>query len=167
MTHGNEALRGRRDPVAVLHQDLLAAPGGIAGAARLVGRSAGVMHNKFSEAMPQYEITVREAIALAHAVSSTGFAEAVCDQFDGVFLPLPPQRPGEDDVLQAYLDIVRQMGDLAREFTEAREDGVIEPAEFAALRLRGHRTIGAIQCLLSELQLLVREVPAPALAAAC
>lgn len=162
MAHQEETMRGKRDPVAVLHQELLASPGGIAGAARLIGRSAGVMHNKFSESMPQYEITVREAMALAHAIGSTGFAEAVCDQFDGTFLPLPPGRPGEDDVLQAYLDIIKQMGDLSREFTEARDDGVISPEEFASLKLRGHRSVAAIMHLLNELEAMVREVPAAA-----
>lgn len=161
MAHNESPARVKRDPIAVLHADLLAAPGGIAGAARLIGRSAGVMHNKFSEAMPNYEVTVREAIALAHAARKTGFAEAVCDQFDGVFMPLPPGKPGEDDVLQAYLDIIRQMGDLSREFTEARDDGVISPEEFASMRLRGHRTVASIMHLLNELESMVREVPPP------
>lgn len=167
MTHRQENSRGKRDPVAVLHDELVATPGGIAGAARLIGRSAGVLHNKFSEAMPQYDVTLRESIALAHAINSTRFVEAVCDQFDGVFLQLPPGKPGEDDVLQAYLDIIKQMGDLSREFTEARDDGLIDPEEFASLRLRGHRSIVAIMHLLNELEGMVSEPPkAPAIALA-
>ena len=154
--------RVKRDPVAVLHADLLASPLGIKGGAERIGRSAGIMHNKFSEAMPHYEVTVREAIALAHAVASTGFAEAVCDQFDGVFLPLPQGNAADDDVLQAYLDIIKSMGDLSLEFTEARADGIIEPAEFSALKLRGQRSVAAIMHLLAELETMVREVPAPA-----
>lgn len=154
MTH-----RTKRDPVDVLHADVLASPGGIKAAAALVGRSAGIMHNKFSEAMPHYEITVREAVALALAVRSTGFAEAVCEQFSGVFLAMPEGAAGDDDVLQAYVGIVEKMGDLSREFTEARADGIIEPAEFSAIRLRGNRTIVAILHYLAELETLVREVP--------
>lgn len=78
-----------RDPVDVLHGVLLALPGGISAAGKAIGRSPGVMHNKFSEAMPHYEVTVREAIALARHAQSTAFAEAVCEQFGGAFLPLP------------------------------------------------------------------------------
>jgi len=151
----------KRDPVVVLHSAVMASDGGIAGAARLVGRSPGVMHNKFSEAMPNYEITVREAIALSHAVKSTAFAEAVAEQFDGVFLRLPEGMAGDDDVLEAYLQIIHQMGDLSREFTEARADGIIEPAEFQALRLRTNRTIMALLRLVSEVEGMVRELPKP------
>lgn len=151
--------RVKRDPVAVLHADLLASPLGIKGGAERIGRSAGIVHNKFSEAMPHYEVTVREAIALAQAVGSTGFAEAVCDQFDGVFLPLPQGNAGDDDVLQDYLDIAKAMGDMSVEFTEARADGVIDPAEFSALELKGHRMVVAIMHLLSDLKTTVREVP--------
>lgn len=150
-----------RDPIAVLHADLLATEGGIKTAAERIGRSAGILHNKFSEAMPHYEITVREAIALAQPLASQGFIEAMCSQFSGTFLGLPTAAPADDDVLQAYLSIIQQMGDLSREFTEARADGVIEPAEFNALKLRGHRTVAGIMHLLAELEGMVRELPPP------
>lgn len=156
--------RVKRDPVVVLHADLLELEDGIKGAAKRIGRSVGVLHNKFSEAMPHYDITLREATALAHWVressGSTRFAEAVCDEFDGVFLPLPQGQAAEDDVLQAYLDIIKSMGDLSQEFTEARADGIIEPAEFSALKLKGHRAVAAIMRLLAELETTVQELPA-------
>lgn len=151
----------QRDPVDVLHAALLAAPGGIAAAAKVIGRAPGHLHNKFSEAMPHYEVTAREAIALAKHVGSTAYAEAVCEQFDGVFLPVATGSPSDDDVLQSYLDIIRQMGELSKEFTEARADGVIEPAEFAGIALRGRRTIAAVAHCLRELEGMVRELPPP------
>lgn len=150
-----------RDPVDVLHAAVKACPEGITGAAKMIGRSAGVLHNKFSESMPHYEITVREALAIAQAINCRAFAEAVCEQFGGTFLPLPPGRAADDDVLQAYLEIIQQMGDLSREFTEARADGIIEPDEFRSLTLRGHRTVASIMRLLNELESMVREVPPP------
>ena len=54
-----------RDPIDVLHAVLLSMPGGISAAAKAIGRSPGVMHNKFSDQMPHYEVTAREALALA------------------------------------------------------------------------------------------------------
>lgn len=164
MTHQEN--RGKRDPVAVLHNELLASPGGIKGGAERIGRSAGIMHNKFSEAMPHYEITVREALALAHGLSSTAFAEAVCDQFNGVFFALPQGAAGDDDVLQAYVDIIKQMGDLSHEFTDARADGIIEPDEFSALKVKAHRSVAAIMHLLAEVETTVRDVPAHGLSLA-
>lgn len=155
-----DSMRLSRDPVDVLHAAVKARPEGITGAAKLIGRSAGVLHNKFSEAMPHYEITVRKALAIAQAINCPAFAEAVCEQFDGVFLHLPEGAAGQDDVLQAYLGIIQSMGDLSREFTEARADGIIDPAEFNALKLRTNRTVVALMHLVSELEGMVREVPA-------
>lgn len=154
----------QRDPIDVLHAALLATEGGIAGAAKVVGRSAGHLHNKFSEAMPHYEVTAREAIALAQHAKTTAYVEAMCEVFGGAFLALPAGSPSEDDVLQSYLAIIQQMGELSKEFTEARSDGVIEPVEFDALKLRAHRTVAAVMHMVRELESMVRELPSDALA---
>lgn len=151
----------QHDPISVLHAAVLASKGGIANAAKGIGRSAGVLYNKFSEANPNYEITAREALALADHLGTTLYAEAVCEHFGGVFLPLPAAVPGDDDVLQSYLDIISQMGALSNEFTEARADGIIDPEEFKKLRIRSTKTVMAIMHMVSDLELLVREVPAP------
>jgi hypothetical protein len=150
-----------RDPVDALHGVLLLLPGGIADAARSLGRSPGTLHNKFSDAMPHYEVTAREALALADYAKTTVYAEAVCEHFGGTFMAIPPGAPSEDDVLQAYLGIIQQMGELSKEFTEARADGIIEPTEFDALKLRAHRTVGAVMHMLNELEGMVRELPTP------
>lgn len=150
-----------RDPIDVLHAVLLQMDGGIAGAAKRIGRSPGVLANKFSDAMPHYEVTAREALALAEDAKTTVYAEAVCEYFNGLFLALPDGEAGDDDVLQAYLGIIQQMGDLSKEFTEARADGVIELSEFQALKLRANRTVAAVMHLLAELEGMVRELPPP------
>lgn len=149
----------KHDPIGVLHAAVLASKGGIAGAAKAIGRSPGVMYNKFSEANPNYDITAREALALADHLGTTLYAEAICEHFGGVFLPLPAGMPADDDVLQSYLDIISQMGALSKEFTDAREDGVIDPAEFKVLQTRASQTVMAIMHLVSDLEQLVREVP--------
>jgi len=149
----------QHDPISVLHAAVLASKGGIAGAAKAIGRSAGVLYNKFSEANPNYEITAREALALADVIGSTLYAEAVCEHFGGVFLPMPAGAPADDDVLQSYVDIISRMGELSKEFTAAREDGVIDPSEFEVLQTRATQTVMAIMHLISDLEQLVREVP--------
>lgn len=155
-----------RDPVDVLHT--LAKTyrdkdfgEGIAAVARRIGRSPGILHNKFSESMPSYDLMFREAMAIAHLVDGQAFVEAVCEQFGGAFLPMQPGAPAEDDVLQAYLQIIMQMGELSKEFTEARADGIIDPEEFNALKLRAHRTVAAVMHMLAELEEMVRDVPTP------
>lgn len=145
----------RRDPVAVLHERLEAQPGGIRAAAKTIGRSAGVLYNKFADSMPHYEISLREALALAQPLaerSDFAFAEAVCEQFGGVFVPLPEGQGGADDVLAAHLEVMTHIGDLCRELTEARQDGLIDEDEFTALKVRGNRAIRALHCLIRELE---------------
>jgi hypothetical protein len=149
----------QRDPISVLHAAILASKGGISGAAKAIGRSAGVLYNKFSDGMPHYEVSAREALALADHLGTTLYAEAICEHFGGVFLPMPEGMPGDDDVLQSYLDIISQMGQLSKEFTDARQDGIIDPAEFEVLQTRASQTVMAIMHLMSDLQQLVREVP--------
>lgn len=153
----------RRDSLSALHADLLMTAEGLKGGGVRIGRSAGVMHNKFSDAVPHSEVTHHEAVALAHYVNeqtgSLAFVEAVCAEFGGIFVPLPEGAAGDDDVLDDYLDIVKHFGDLSKEFMEAREDGVIERSEFEAMRVRGRRSVRAVLHFLVELESMVRELP--------
>lgn len=160
-----------RDPVRVLHDDCgyLAAPAGkrgpsgIARAASIVGRSTQVLYNKFSDAMPAYEITAREGIALGHAVAEEtgrlGFVEAMCEQFGGVFVPLPEGMAGEDDILQAHLKVVERLGELSHKLMAARADGVIDRDEFADLKENAMHGVQAIHALVEEIATTVRELP--------
>lgn len=167
MTHRYEP----RDPVRVLHAELeqLPAPAGqrkpsgIALAAALIGRSPNVLYNKFSEEMGMYAINVQEGVALGHVVADRlgtyGFAEAVAEQFRGVFVPLPDAgEAGQDDILQAHLAVIEQLGELSRELMAARADGVVDEAEFARLKVRGSHGIQAIHHLLQEIETTVRPV---------
>jgi len=152
MSHANSE---KTDAILALHHDAKAYPGGIAALAVLIGRSPGVLHNKFSDAMPQYEITDREADALAMAIQGkTGqqsYIEAKCAAHGGVFVPLPEGRAGVDDLMQAQLDMMRRFGELAQEFTEARADAVIKPDEFSALRVAGQRLVRSVLSFVNEI----------------
>lgn len=148
----------RPDPVEVLHAALLSSPLRMAGAAKAIGRSEGVLYNKFSESMPNNEVTAREALALADAIQTTVYAEAVAAYFGGVFFRLPEGVAADDDVLQAYLSIVERMGELSHDLTLARSDGVIDKPEYERLRNDGFATIAAIQTMLAELETMVRDV---------
>ena len=147
------------DPVDVLHAALLTSKLKIAGAARSIGRSPGVMYNKFSDTMPDNEITAREALALSLSIKSTAYAEAVATYFDGVFIQMPEGEAGDDDVLAAYLNIVERMGSLSSELTRARSDGVIDQDEFKRLVKDGYATMAAIKTLLSEIETMVHDIP--------
>lgn len=166
------------DPIEALHQDAKRFPGipadptlgkvpdGITGIAKLIGRSAGVLHNKFSESEEKYALNVREAMAIAQVLQkttgATGFIEALALSFGGLFIPLPPEgEAADDDVLAALLDSIRSLGDLARELHEAREDGIITREEFSAIELRARRLQATIHSAVQILRTQVQEDPNP------
>lgn len=153
----------KTDAIFALHCEAKAFPGGIAALASLIGRSVGVLHNKFADSMPQYEITDREADALACAIfAKTGgqaYIEAKCSVHGGVFVPMPPGRAGIDDLLASQLEMMRRFGDLAQEFTEARNDGVITPDEFSALKVAGDRAVRSVLAFVAEIKTLVQADP--------
>lgn len=151
----SHAASEKTDAILALHGDAKAYPGGIAALAALIGRSAGVLHNKFADSMPQYEITDREADALALAIAGkTGkqaYIEAKCAAHGGVFVPLHEGRAGMDDLMAAQLEMMRRFGELAQEFTEARADAVITPDEFSALRVAGNRLVRSVLAFVQEI----------------
>lgn len=139
--------------------------GGIVALAKLIGRSAGVLYNKFSEADDRYEITDREADALAleifRVTGRTDYIEAKCAAHGGLFVPLPERgEAADDDVLASLLESMQALGDMARELTEARADGLITPAEFSAFELRARRLIARVQSSVQSVKTQVHDEPA-------
>lgn len=152
------------DPVQALHGDCLRYPGGITALARIIGRSAGHLHNKFADSMSAYEITDREADALAARVrEKTGgnaYIEAKCALHGGLFVPWPVTgEAGDDDVLQALLDSMQHLGQMARDVSEAKADGIVTPAEYRDIESSGRQLMGQIQSFLQVLRTQVRELP--------
>lgn len=145
MTHA--ALSAERTAIRALNDAAEAyPPKGIATLAGMIGRSPGVLYNKFSEADERYDLTDREADALAleirRVTGNQDYIHAKCALHGGVFVQLPePGAAADDDVLTSLLESMRALGDMARELTEARADGLITPDEFSAYELRARRLI--------------------------
>ncbi|MFT4171774.1 MAG: hypothetical protein QM639_04390 [Rhodocyclaceae bacterium] len=156
----------KTDAIQALHLDAKAYPGGIAALAERIGRSPGVLHNKFSDADDRYSITDAEADALAKAVfektGSRAYIEAKCPIHGGIFVALPEKgEAADDDVFAAFLRGMRSLGVLAEELTEARADGVITPDEFAAINLRARKHIATIVEALKTLETQVHDIEQP------
>jgi hypothetical protein len=152
------------DAIRALNVAATEYPGGIAALACLLGRSPGVLYNKFSEADERYQITDREADALALEIrretGSTAYMDAKCALFGGLFIALPEGgAAADDDVLTSLLDSMRALGDMARELTEARADGLITQDEFSAFELKARRLVGRIQVSVQAVKSQVCEPP--------
>lgn len=149
-----------RDPFMALHAMAKGFKGGIVRIATLLGRSPGVMHNKFSEACEHSNLTLHEALAIQEITDSDAFAEAVAATRGGIFVKLPELgEAADDDVLADFLALIDKEGVLARTLTEARSDGLIEPHEFDAVRADSERLVAALHRLLADLRTQVRIKP--------
>lgn len=148
------------DPVDVLHSELLSIKDGFARAAKHIGRSRGTLHNKFSESVPGNVLSGWEERAIADFLRSEKYIQAVCAHFGGVFLRLPEGMAGDDDLFEDYLGIIKEMGDLSKEFIAAKEDGDVDVNEFERLRREAYEVVAAIQRFITDMQTRVVEKPA-------
>lgn len=149
-----------RDPHAVLHAMALQFGGGIGALARRIGRSPGVLYNKFSDHCETSTLTLHDALAIQYATESDAFAEAIASTRGGIFVKLPELgEAADDDVLADFLVLIDKEGVLARTITEARSDGLIEPHEFDAVRADSERLVAALHRLLADLRTQVRIKP--------
>lgn len=151
-------------PILALHGAAKAYPHGIAALARKIGRSEGVLANKLSEADDRYDVMDREADALALEIRSvtgdTSYIESKCAVHGGLFVPLPESGiAADDDVLADLLAVMSSLGDMTRELTEARADGVITPDELAAYELRVRRVQARLVQSVQTLRSQVHELP--------
>lgn len=155
------------EPIAALHMACMQYPGGITALAKRIGRSPGHLHNKFADGVSAYEITDREADALAAMVrAKTGdnsYIQAKCAQHGGIFVAWPETgEAGDEDVLHALLTSMHDLGEMAQEVANAKSDGVVTPEEYAGIEMSGRKLVGQIHAFLTTLRTQVRELPQPA-----
>ena len=155
------------DPVQALHGDCLRYPGGITALARVIARSPGHLHNKFAESDSRYDITDREADALALIVrqrtGATAYIQAKCALHGGIFVPWPEfGEAADEDVLHALLTSMHDLGEMAQSVADAKTDGIVTPEEFSGIEQSSRKLIGQIHAFIQVLRTQVREITPPA-----
>lgn len=107
--------------------------GGWSAMAAAVGLSKDGLENRVYERKGQ-EVTVHLAMQLQASSGTTLFAEAIAAESGGVFIPLPTVDGVDDEEIQAlYMELVDEVGKLAREWREATRDGEVCAKERARL----------------------------------
>ena len=82
-------------------------------------------------------------------------AEYFSNKANGVFVPLPDiSNLGDMAMLDAYMQIMRELGDLANEFQLSYADGVISNIEFENIGIH----VTNVQSKLLAFRLLVKQV---------
>lgn len=107
--------------------------GGWAAMAAALGLSKDGLENRVYERKGQ-EVTVHQAMQMQAMSGTTLFAEAVAADAGGVFILLPQVDGVDDEQIQGlYMELVDEVGRLAREWRAATRDGEVDKKERARL----------------------------------
>jgi hypothetical protein len=108
------------------------------------------------------EFTVRQALRLQDISKTTWFAEVIAKMSGGTFVKLPDvDHIGNEDLLNKFMEIQTEFGELSKTFAEATEDGRItdkERTDLESIRDDMHRSLTELTGLM--FRIFCRE-PAP------
>lgn len=118
------------DTIRISYQSMCKAmPGGWPVMAAALGMSKDGLENRVYERKGQ-SVSVHEAMQMQAFCEASYFAEAVAAESGGVFIPLPNIHAVDDEEIQrVYMELVDEVGRLAREWREATRDGVVDKRE--------------------------------------
>ncbi|POA97173.1 hypothetical protein C2134_18425 [Chromobacterium sinusclupearum] len=118
------------DTIRISYQSMCKAmPGGWPVMAAALGMSKDALENRVYERKGQ-SVSVHEALQMQAFSGTTLFAEAVAAEACGVFIPLPDVAAVDDEEIQrVYMELVDEVGRLAREWREATRDGEVDKRE--------------------------------------
>lgn len=103
--------------------------GGWSTMAASLGLSKNALENRVYERKGQ-SIDVHMAMQMQANSGTAHFAEAIATESGGVFIPLPDS--GEidhEDIQHVYMELVEEVGRLAREWRDATRDGEVDAKE--------------------------------------
>lgn len=97
--------------------------------AAAMGLSKDGLENRVYERKGQ-SVDVHEALQMQAFSRTTLFAEAIAAESGGVFIPLPDIGGVDvEEIHTVYMELVDEVGKLAREWREATRDGEVDPKE--------------------------------------
>lgn len=107
--------------------------GGWAAMAAMLGMSQASLENRIYERKGQ-SVDVHLAMQMQASSNTTLFAEAVATSSGGVFIPIPNVNDIDHECIQTvYMELVEEVGTLAKEWAKATKDGEVDAQERARL----------------------------------
>lgn len=122
------------DTIRSAYQQMCRAmPGGWATMAASLGMTPDALENRVYERRGQ-EITVHQARQMQANSGTTLFAEAIAADAGGVFVLMPTaDQQCAEEIMQVYMRLVDEVGQLARDWSESTADGVLDKREIERL----------------------------------
>jgi len=109
--------------------------GTIAGIASMMGRNEKVLASKLNPNVDTHHLNIDELELLAEFTdTSIDVAQYFASKANAVVVRLPDMPDGSDlCLLDAYMQIMKELGELSAEFQKAFADGVINRKEFSRI----------------------------------
>ena len=138
---------------------------GWAGTAATLGLTKSALEQRVYEVKGS-GMRVDTALLIQRYAGTTHFAQAVAQASGGVFCELPqPGDLSDDEVHDKLFELNEELGDLSRAWRAAKEDGIIDAKERAALREIGWRMHKTISEMTALMELISYPMPSPVIAA--
>lgn len=137
-------------------------PGGCESLAPRIGMSAAVLRSKVNPNTDTHQLTLMNAVAITDKTGDERILEAWATQRDMVLVKLPAasDEPDNEEILEKFLKLTMQYGELAKRHQEAVADGEVDDHEMADLERIGaaiHRSVEEINALTKR---VYKRVPA-------
>lgn len=109
--------------------------GGVVGLAALMGRGDKVLASKLNPNTQTHHLTIEELeMMIDFTDTNYQLAQYFADKCNAVVFKLPDVLDhGDMNLLDSYMQIMKEMGDLAAEFQKAYADGSIDRKEFTRI----------------------------------
>jgi len=133
-------------------------PGGVPALAVRMGISPNVLQNKVNPSQEHHKLTLNEAVKMQAITGDLRMLHAMADALGCVCIQLPVHdQAGDMELLDSFMGVVSELGDLSAEFQQSWADGQITLKEFARIRNEAYDVQARLAELLARIERLAEQ----------
>lgn len=133
-------------------------PGGVPALAVRMGVSANVLQNKVNPSQEHHKLTLNEAVKMQAITGDLRILHAMAGALGCVCIKTPGiEQVGDMALLDSFMSVVAELGDLSTEFKNSWDDGTVTPAEFERIKSEAYD----VQARLAELLMRIESIVEP------
>ena len=124
--------------------------------ARCMGVSEKVLLSKLNFDCETHHLNLQQAIAMAELTSDTRVLQAWATSQGKMLVEMPDPKQSDEELSDQLLNLHELFGDFAKEFKDAREDGIITEDEYIKIHKRVVVTAQALLGISEEIKQMIR-----------
>ncbi|WP_445425196.1 phage regulatory CII family protein [Alishewanella sp. HL-SH06] len=127
--------------------------------ARKMGMSVNVLGNKLNPDQEFHKLTLGEAVAITELANDDAILESWANGRGYVLVKVPGQVSCDEELSDQLMKLSEEMGAALGEIRHAREDGIIDPAEYEHIKAKIMATVTEALALKEVVKGQVRDLP--------